>query len=64
MSFSQALSGLRVSAESLNVVSNNIANARTVGFKSTGIRFADVYSDSRVGLGVRVGGLVQKLQCR
>ncbi|MCL4410815.1 flagellar hook protein FlgE [Aliidiomarina haloalkalitolerans] len=59
MSFSQALSGLRVSAESLNVVSNNIANARTVGFKSTGIRFADVYSDSRVGLGVRVGGLVQ-----
>ena len=59
MSFSQALSGLRVSAESLNVVSNNIANARTVGFKSTGIRFADVYSDSRVGMGVKVGGLVQ-----
>lgn len=59
MSFSQALSGLRVSAESLNVVSNNIANARTVGFKSTSIRFADVYSDSRVGMGVKVGGLVQ-----
>lgn len=59
MSFSQALSGLRAAAENLGVVGNNIANAQTVGFKSSGIQFSDVYADSQGGLGTRVAAIVQ-----
>ena len=39
MSFSQALSGLRGQAENIKVISNNIANSQTVGFKSSANRF-------------------------
>ncbi|MFU8783868.1 flagellar hook protein FlgE [Aliidiomarina sp.] len=59
MSFSQSLSGLRAAAENLSVVGNNIANAQTVGFKSSGIQFSDVYADSQGGLGTRVAAIVQ-----
>ncbi|RUO35837.1 flagellar hook protein FlgE [Aliidiomarina sanyensis] len=59
MSFSQALSGLRASATNLSVVGNNIANAQTVGFKSSGVQFADVYANSQGGLGTRVSAIVQ-----
>lgn len=59
MAFSQALSGLNAAATNLNVVSNNIANSQTVGFKSSTTQFADVYSGAKVGLGVRVDGVVQ-----
>ena len=59
MSFSQALSGLRAAAANLGVVGNNIANAQTVGFKSSGIQFADVYADSQGGLGVQIAAVVQ-----
>ncbi|RUO35578.1 flagellar hook protein FlgE [Aliidiomarina shirensis] len=59
MSFSQALSGLRAAADNLGVVGNNIANAQTVGFKSSGIQFSDVYADSQGGLGTRVAAIVQ-----
>lgn len=59
MSFSQALSGLRAAATNLSVVGNNIANAQTVGFKSSGVQFADVYANSQGGLGTRVSDIVQ-----
>ncbi len=51
MSFTQALSGLNAQQQKLGVVGNNIANSQTVGFKSSNIQFADVFANSRVGLG-------------
>lgn len=58
MGFSQALSGLNSAASKLDVVGNNIANSQTVGFKSSGAQFADVYAGS-VGLGTRVSAVLQ-----
>ncbi|MBK1703325.1 flagellar hook protein FlgE [Halochromatium glycolicum] len=61
MSFSQALSGLRAQSESIKVISNNIANSQTVGFKGADVLFSDVFAGaaSKVGLGVAVAGVVQ-----
>jgi flagellar hook protein FlgE len=59
MGFSQALSGLSAASTDLNVVSNNISNSETVGFKSSTTQFADVYADAEVGLGTTVSGVVQ-----
>ncbi|MFD1690726.1 flagellar hook-basal body complex protein [Azotobacter chroococcum] len=59
MGFSQALSGLNAASTNLNVVSNNIANSQTVGFKSSTTQFADVYAGAKVGLGTRVSDVVQ-----
>jgi len=59
MGFSQALSGLTAASTDLNVVSNNISNSQTVGFKSSTVQFADVYADADVGLGTQVSGVVQ-----
>ena len=60
MAFSQALSGLSAASTDLNVVSNNISNSQTVGFKSSTTQFADVYSGADVGLGTQVSGVVQE----
>lgn len=51
MSFNSALSGLRAASSDLSVVGNNIANASTVGFKSSRTEFADVYANSQIGSG-------------
>lgn len=59
MGFSQALSGLNSAASNLDVVSNNIANSQTVGFKAAKTQFADVYASAKIGLGVSVSGVVQ-----
>ncbi|HSH48494.1 MAG TPA: flagellar hook-basal body complex protein, partial [Halomonas sp.] len=59
MGFSQALSGLNAAATSLDVQGNNIANSQTVGFKSSGAQFADVFANSKVGLGTRVSTILQ-----
>lgn len=59
MSFSQALSGLNAAASNLGVLGNNIANSQTVGFKGASSQFADVYADSRIGLGTRVSAVLQ-----
>ncbi|MHC8290464.1 flagellar hook protein FlgE [Pseudomonas sp. XS1P51] len=59
MAFSQALSGLAAASTDLNVVSNNISNSQTVGFKSSTTQFADVYAGADVGLGTSVSGVVQ-----
>jgi flagellar hook protein FlgE len=55
-SFSIALSGLTASSQDLDVTSNNIANADTVGFKSARAEFADVYASGAVNLNTSVVG--------
>lgn len=59
MSFSQALSGLNAAKSSLGVLGNNIANSQTVGFKGASSQFADVFANSKVGLGTRVSAVLQ-----
>lgn len=60
MGFGQGLSGLNAAAQELDVIGNNIANAGTVGFKSSSVTFADVYANSQVGLGVKVAAVNQR----
>lgn len=59
MGFSQALSGLNSAASSLDIQGNNISNSQTVGFKSSNAQFADVFANSKVGLGTRVSTVLQ-----
>ncbi|AHF75731.1 Flagellar hook protein [Sodalis praecaptivus] len=59
MGFSQAVSGLNAASSNLDVIGNNIANAETSGFKSGSVSFADVFSSSKVGLGVKVASVTQ-----
>lgn len=67
MAFDQGLSGLNAASTKLNVIGNNIANASTVGFKSSAVEFADVYANSlgggsasQVGIGVSSNHIVQQ----
>ena len=66
MGFSQGLSGLNASSQSLEVIGNNIANANTVGFKTARAEFADVYANAlggtanNVGIGVSVAAVAQQ----
>lgn len=62
MGFSQALSGLNAASSNLNTVSNNIANAQTVGFKSSRVQFSDVYAGAKIGLGVAVAKVMQNFK--
>jgi len=50
MSFQTGLSGLNASSQSLDVIGNNIANANTVGMKSSRAEFADLVA-STIGAG-------------
>jgi len=50
MGFTQGLSGLNTSSRALDVISNNIANTSTVGFKSSHAIFADVYAGAMTGV--------------
>ena len=61
MGFDQGLSGLSSSSQSLNVIGNNIANASTVGFKSSTAQFADVYAASVFGVSNLSAGLGSKV---
>ena len=61
MSFQQGLSGLNGAAKSLDVIGNNIANASTVGFKSSQAQFADVYANSLNGAGGNQAGIGTKV---
>jgi flagellar hook protein FlgE len=62
MAFQQGLSGLNAYSRALDVVSNNIANASTVGFKASQAHFGDIYagalnglsSSSQIGIGVNL----------
>ena len=57
MAFQQGLSGLNTSSKALDVTSNNIANASTVGFKSAATHFADIYAASLAGGGASQVGI-------
>ncbi|HEX4879764.1 MAG TPA: flagellar hook-basal body complex protein, partial [Limnobacter sp.] len=61
--FQQGLSGLNTSQKSLEVTANNVANANTVGFKTSKAQFGDVYASalSRADAGLQVGGGVNLL---
>ncbi len=66
MGFQQALSGLAGAATTLDTISNNIANAGTVGFKQSVAQFADLYAGSltsgasgQVGMGSSVSSVSQ-----
>jgi flagellar hook protein FlgE len=65
--FQQGLSGLNAASTQLDVIGNNVANASTVGFKSTEAQFADLYANSlngisgnNPGIGVTVARLAQQ----
>ena len=66
MAFQQGLSGLSSSSQALDVISHNVANANTTGFKASQTVFADVYSATlgadpykQVGSGSRVAAIRQ-----
>lgn len=50
MSFKTALSGLNAAQTDLDVISNNIANSETTGFKGSRTEFADVYANTFSGV--------------
>jgi flagellar hook protein FlgE len=66
MSFGIALTGIDAAQADLNVVSNNIANANTTGFKQSVTEFSDLYASSQngvaadaIGNGVQVAAVAQ-----
>lgn len=58
MSFNIALSGLQSTSQDLNTISNNIANASTVGFRGGRSEFSAIYNGGNPG-GVNVAGTSQ-----
>ena len=67
MAFQQGLSGLNSASKALDVVSNNVANGSTVGFKTSTPHFSDVYAASlsgggasQVGIGSSLSGIMQQ----
>ncbi|MBX2861363.1 MAG: flagellar hook-basal body complex protein [Vampirovibrio sp.] len=50
-----AVSGVRANQTRLNVISNNVANVNTVGFKSSSVNFATVFAQTITG-GTRSNG--------
>ncbi|QCI21060.1 flagellar hook protein FlgE [Buchnera aphidicola (Hyperomyzus lactucae)] len=64
MSIMDAISGLLVSNDNLDIISNNIANASTIGYKSRKPIFFNIfshsfYSNSTKGNGVGISNIVQ-----
>lgn len=53
MSFRTALTGLNAASADLGVISNNIANNNTTGFKMSRAEFGDIYSLSDLGTSTR-----------
>lgn len=56
-----ALSGINASSSGLGVISNNLANAQSVGFKGSRAEFSDLFSGAQnsPGNGVRVASITQ-----
>ena len=50
MPFDIALTGLSAAQNDLEVISNNIANSETTGFKRSRTEFADIYASSEFGV--------------
>lgn len=59
MGFQQGVSGLLSATADLDVISNNIANNATVGFKKSDTAFSDIYAGSLIGVGSRVAAVNQ-----
>lgn len=67
MAFQQGLSGLNSAAKALDVISNNVANSNTVGFKAGRAEFSDVFAAAlngaaagvQVGIGSAIGAVTQ-----
>lgn len=61
-----ANTGMRSAMSDMEIISNNISNANTVGFKSSRALFGDVYPASsaalQVGLGVRLNNIQQNFK--
>jgi flagellar hook protein FlgE len=66
MAFQQGLSGLASSARALDVISSNVANASTVGFKASNAVFADNFASAMTGamssIQVGAGGMVNTVR--
>ncbi len=67
MPFDIALTGLNAAQNDLSVISNNIANSETTGFKRSRAEFADLYATSEfgtssnaIGQGVQVSSITQQ----
>jgi flagellar hook protein FlgE len=67
MGYQQGLSGLSGASNALDVIGNNIANANTVGFKSSTAQFADMYANSvatsvnnQIGIGTTLNSVQQQ----
>src|SRR6202050_710695 len=56
MSFGIALTGIDAAQADLNVVSNNIANADTTGFKQSVTEFSDLYASAQNGVAADASG--------
>ena len=68
MGFQQGLSGLNAASKQLDVIGNNIANANTIGFKSSRAEFGDMYANSfygvantQAGIGVQTLNVAQQM---
>jgi flagellar hook protein FlgE len=62
MSFRIALSGMNAASSDLNVISNNIANSNTTGFKESRAEFGDVFAVSPYGVATNATGAGARLQ--
>ena len=64
MSFQQGLSGLNASSKNLEVIGNNVANASTIGAKSSRAEFGDMYASAingtSIGIGVNLQAVTQQ----
>ncbi len=67
MSFQQGLSGLNASSKNLEVIGNNVANANTIGAKTSRAEFADMYASAlngagttTIGIGVNLSAVTQQ----
>lgn len=67
MSFNIALSGLNASSADLDVISNNIANVSTTGYKDSRTQFSDIFTSASIGAastaiggGVNVSSVAQQ----
>nr|WP_057924542.1 flagellar hook protein FlgE [Burkholderia ambifaria] len=67
MGYQQGLSGLAGASTALDVIGNNIANANTVGFKSSTAQFSDMYANSiatsvntQIGIGTTLASVQQQ----
>lgn len=58
MAFQQGLSGLNAASRALDVISNNVANSSTVGFKGSSALFSDVFASAMNGASGSAGGQV------